>query len=175
MTMRYAAFALPVLLLVSACSSKDDGTEGTTLSLDGKSEDGGNIVASADGKTGKVKIDMPGMKAEIDLPKIHLDAGSFDVDGASLYPESKLTTVNVAGDSKDGKDRGKVRVAFDAPADKAVVTKWFAENWAAKSGFTAAAHDDGVAGTTSEGDAFAITLQQGPAGHTLGTLSVDEK
>ncbi len=39
-----------------------------------------------DGNTGAVAINVPGFSGKLDLPKIHLDADDFEMNGVHLYP-----------------------------------------------------------------------------------------
>ena len=158
----FAVFAL------SACGSHDDGKDGTNISINGKDKDG-VVAINADGKTGKVDVELPGFSANLNLPKIMRDHSNFDLDGVKLYPGSKVRGVVVnAGEG----EKAKVRVSFDSPADQAKVKDWF------KSAF--GEHEvafsetpTGFSGKTNDGDPFVLTLTPKGAAATSGTIDID--
>jgi len=137
-------------LLLAACGSDGGGNEGTQISI--KGEDGDGFSANL-GKDGKVAVDLPGFKANIDLPSVQLDASDFKLNGVSLPEGSKITSMNVAG--KDG-GRGGVEVHFTTPGPVTGVREWF-QGRLASEGFTLKAQDDGLTGTTDEGKGFRLT------------------
>lgn len=159
---------LPTLLL-AACN---DGP-GTNISFDAKTDSGDTVKATADGKTGGVSIDAPGFKASLDLPRIQLDADDVDISGVKLFPGSKVSGMNIDADDAK-KDGGKVRIAFDAPADVAAVTAWFDKEMTRRR-FTITSGGSGLSGTTDDGDRFSLELKPGAAGHTAGVLAVEDK
>lgn len=156
--------------LLAACNSHG---EGTNFSLDATTESGGKVKAGVDGTTGGVTIDAPGLKAAIALPKIQLDADDVDISGVKLYPGSKVTGMNVTANDRTHSG-GQVRIAFDAPADAATVKDWFGKEMTKKA-FKFSASAAGLSGTTEDGDAFSLDLKPGAAGHTSGTLNVDDQ
>jgi hypothetical protein len=162
---------LPVLLLAAPLAACDHG-EGTSITLNASDEDG-NVVAGVDGATGRVAINVPGFKGSMTLPKIHLNADNFDMNGVHLYPGSKITTMNIDGrDGKDGSDAdGIVRVAFESPADPATVRDWFKDKLSA-AGFKLNAEGNGLTGTTDENKPFKLELQPADAGHAKGSITI---
>jgi len=144
------AFLLAPALLLAACGSNGGGNEGTQISI--KGEDG-NGFSAALGKDGKVAVDLPGFKANIDLPSIQLDANDFKLNGVSLPNGSKITSMNVAG--KNGGDGG-VEVHFSTPGPVTGVREWF-EGRLKSEGFSLKADGDGLSGTTEDGKAFRLT------------------
>ncbi len=159
------------VLLLAACNSQGPGTN---ISFDAKTDSGGTVKATADGKTGDVSIDAPGFKAAISLPKIQLDANDVDISGVELFPGSKISGMSIfAGDSK-AKGSGNLRVAFDAPADVTTVQSWFDKEMK-KHGFTLAAGSSGLTGTTVDGDPFSLELKPGASGHSNGVLAIEDK
>lgn len=164
-TILLSTFALCAL---SACGSRDDGKDGTNISINAKDKDG-VVAINADGKTGKVNVNLPGFSADLKLPKMMLDHSNFDLDGVKLFPGSKVRGVVVNADEGD---KAKVRISFDSPADAAKVKDWF------KSGL--GEHEvkfsetpTGFSGTTNDGDAFVMTLTPNGAAATSGTIDID--
>jgi len=139
-----AALALPL----AACDKAGEGTSITVNATDG------NAIAAVDGKSGEMKVNLPGFSGAIKLPKVQLDAGNFDLNGVHLYPGSTIETVNVAGGK--GEDGG-VHVAFTSPADAERVRAWFQERLG-KVGFTLHRDGTGLAGTTDENKPFRLSL-----------------
>ena len=138
-----AMLALPL----AACHRPDPGT---SISINAA---GGNTLGAVDGRSGEVKLAVPGFSGNIKLPKIKLDAGDFDLNGVHLYPGSTIDTLDVAGGDKDG----AVHVAFTSPAAPATVRDWFADRLG-KVGFTVRPAGDGLVGTTEEHKPFALDL-----------------
>jgi hypothetical protein len=171
--MKLIALILSSALVLSACSSKDDGTKGTDMTLNATGDKGESVKASADGNTGKVAVNLPGFKAEIDMPKIHLDAEDFEMNGAKLYPGSKIDKVNVeAMKAKGGNDNGVVNVTFTAPADLATVKAWFTKEMTETADFKLTPNAAGLSGTNDKGDAFTLNLSAPDAQHTTGVLQM---
>ena len=145
------AIALPLafagMLALAACNRPDQGTSVTI------NADGGNVLGAVDGRSGEVKLDVPGFSGKISLPKVKLDAGNFDLNGVHLYPGSTIDNVDVT----DGNDAGRVHVAFTSPASPATVQQWFRERLN-RAGFKVAPGGNGLVGTTDENKPFALDL-----------------
>ena len=159
--------ALALSLALGGCGSKDDGTPGTEVTLDAKGDSGENVAASLD-KSGTAKINVPGFKAEIALPKIKLDADDFDMDGVKLYPGSTIQAFNIVGDGK--KDSGTVKVSFDAPGEPKMVLDWFAKRLANEAGYKLTANGMSLTGTNKDGGPFSLALEPGASGHSKGVI-----
>ena len=72
-----------VLVLLAACSSEHDGGDHATA----KGEAAGTtFAASADSKTGNVKLAFPGAKLDIDVPADMFAGANMEMDGIKLYP-----------------------------------------------------------------------------------------
>jgi hypothetical protein len=137
------------LLTLAGCSKSDPAT---SISINA---DSGNVLGAMDGKSGEVKLDVPGFSGKIKLPKIQLDAKNFSLNGVHLYPGSTIDTVNVdgGGDQKDG----TVQVAFTSPADAATVQQWFQDRLN-KVGYKVNPGGNGLVGTTDENKPFALDI-----------------
>lgn len=166
-------FLFPLMALaLSACgTSDDDGKPGTDIAIDIQTDEGKPLRATADGKTGAFAVDIPGFKAEIALPKIKLGADNFDIGGVKLYPGSNVLAMGISQEPGN-MDITKVEVSFDAPAAPDVVKSWFLEKFGAKSGTTVTSGPNGITGTTSDGEPFAIDLKAGEAGHSIGKVAI---
>lgn len=157
------------LALLAACSSKDgDGDHATA-----KGEAlGTTFSASADSKTGNLKLALPGAKLDIDLPADVFSGASMEMDGIKLYPGSKIDTMNVVAKDK-GHDDGeaKVDMGFTSPATPAVVRAWMLGQTAhLKRPLVAVG--DGLTGQTKDGHAIAIALTPLEGGRTKGTIKI---
>lgn len=164
-------------LALAACGSNaDDGTTGTDISIDATTDEGGVVKASSDGKTGEVAINAPGFKANIAMPKVNLDADNFEMNGAKLYPGSKILSMKVdnvmraAGTKSDGS--ATVRITFDSPATPDVVKAWFLNKLVSTAKYSLTATPDGMTGTNEDGDPFTLNLRPGEKGHSIGTMIV---
>ena len=158
---RLTLTATLIPLALAGCNRPD---EGTSISINA---DGGNVLGAVDGRSGEVKLDVPGFSGKIALPRIKLDATNFDLNGVHLYPGSTIDNVDVAGDDKDG----AVHVAFTSPADPATVRRWFEERLG-KAGFKVDAVGNGLAGTTDENKSFALDLTPDGSGRAKGKIAL---
>jgi hypothetical protein len=145
--MRTTLLLLGLTATLAGCGKGGDGTS-ITLNTDG------NTVASADGHSGEVKLDVPGFQGKFTLPKMQVTADQFDLNGVHLYPGSTIRSLNIdAGDQgKDG-----VRVAFTSPANPATVRDWLMGRLN-KAGFAVSATGNGLAGQTDEHKPFALQM-----------------
>jgi hypothetical protein len=164
-----------VALTLAACgASADDGKTGTDISINATTDEGQPVKASTDGKTGEVSVDVPGFKANIAMPKVNLDSDNFDLNGAKLYPGSKVTSMKVdavtraAGAADDGK--ATVRISFDAPATPDVVKAWFLEKLTDTAKFKLTETPTGMTGTNEDGEPFTLNLRAGATGNSIGTI-----
>lgn len=156
-----ALLTLSVGLTLAACGDRDSGKKGADISI---SDEGGNVVASADGKSGEVAVNVPGFSAKVKLPKIDLTAKDFDLDGVKLYPGSTIGAMNVKGgdtDGEEGRDGGSVQVRFSAPARPEEVRSYFLNSFREK-GMKAWPEGTGIAGRNEDDAPFRIDLN--PAG-----------
>lgn len=169
--MREALLIPLAALALTACGSSDNGKEGTSVSINAKSESGKDVVIKADGKTGTVSVNVPGFDANLKLPKLMLDNADFDIDGVELYPGSTVQSVNVVADDSAGEDSANVKVAFKAPADPATVRDWFAKEFSDHSVDVSSA-GQGLTGKTKDGDAFTISFAPEGAKATNGTIEI---
>jgi hypothetical protein len=154
MTMR-AALLLP-LLLAAGCDRRDEGAAA-----------GSGNGAKANGTT--LKIDAPGIKADIDLPFVDKISANMDIDGVKLYPGSKVSGVNIDGKSESG---GQVAMRFTAPAPRAKVVEWF-QNQFSTNGFQVRTTPTGFAGTKQDGDWYTLDLTEAN-GATAGEFKLGE-
>ena len=161
--MRATVLLLALPLSLAACAKGGEGTSITFNSSDG------NTVASADGDSGEVKLDVPGFQGKFTLPKLQVTADNFDLNGVHLYPGSTIRSLNIdAGDHKDG----GVRVAFTSPASPAVVRDWLMERLN-KAGFRVSAMGNGLAGQTDEQKPFALQMTPAAGGKAAdGTIAI---
>lgn len=177
--MRAALFAMPLLLALPACHvakspSKDEAAhEGTSISVNAKSESGDDVKITADGETGKVSVNLPGFDANITLPKVVLKDSNFDIDGVKLYPGATVSSVNVKADKRDGDNNARVQIVFSAPAEPKPVRDWFVKAFADKS-VAAKVSGESLVGTTRDGTPFTMDFAAGKGGSTTGTIVLDD-
>lgn len=169
--MKHAIIALPLILGLAACGSRDEPEQGTTVSIDATSESGKKVEISADGKSGNVGFKVPGFDVNMRLPKKLLDDSNFDIDGVKLYPGSTVDTVNITANKQADKgERADVRIGFTSPADPAKVRGWFKDQFG-KQSIELTGDAGKLAGTTKDGEAFTIELAE-KDGKTAGTVIV---
>lgn len=162
------ALVLPIALL-AACGGKGDDKPGTDISI---KDDDGTVVAASSGKDGKMQINLPGISANIDLPKINLNAENFDIDGVELYPGSTIRSFNV--DTGKGKGSDRVAIAFTSPAAPASVRDYFV-NAMKEKGLSVTASGNSISGTQEDGDPFEIALKPGAGNSTQGAITLSGK
>ncbi|WP_447758506.1 hypothetical protein [Sphingopyxis fribergensis] len=159
------AFLIPPMMLLAACGSEEKKTEsGTQVSINAGDEHGGvQIKTGKDG--GNIKIGGDGAAIDIDIPDfVDLDIESdFDIDGVKLYPGSKVTTVNVDANDKNGADKAVVKLGFTSPAAPTKAADWMAGEFA-KKGVKVTRSGDTLAGKDKDGADFTINF--GPDGAT---------
>ena len=157
------AFLIPPMMLLAACGSEEKKSEsGTEVSINAGDEHGGvQIKTGKDG--GNIKIGGDGAAIDIDIPDfVDLDIESdFDIDGVKLYPGSKVTTVNVDANDKNGADKAVVKLGFTSPAAPTKAADWMAGEFA-KKGVKVTRTGDTLAGKDKDGADF--TIKFGPDG-----------
>lgn len=123
----------------------------------------GDALAAVDGRSGEVKLSLPGFDGQIKLPKLKIDAADFDLNGVRLYPGSTIDNVDVGGAG------GGIRIRFSSPAGAERVRDWFQQRLAT-AGFTLRADGAGLSGTTEEKKPFRLDLARDGASRTHGTV-----
>lgn len=160
----------PLAALALAACSGGDG-DGTSITFNGETENGTATTISTDGNSGAMKIDVPGFKADIALPKLKLDAGDFEMNGVNLYPGSTITSMNITDGGHEGEGSGGVTVRFAAPAAADVVQGWF-RGKLSEAGFKLTNQGSGLTGTTEEGKPFRMELTPNGAAASAGTITI---
>lgn len=172
--LRSLAAPLAAIALAATLSACDDSKTGTSISINSTDSDG-NVVASMDGNTGAVAINVPGFSGKLNLPKIHLDADDFEMNGVHLYPGSTISGMNVeahdGGKSRED-DNGRVRVSFQSPAAPATVRDWFQQKLNG-AGFTVVPDGNGLTGTTDEKKPFKLDLTSDGSDKSKGVITVN--
>lgn len=131
----------------------------------------GNVTIGTD-DNGVTSVKMPGVDASIKLPKVDIKEADFDVSGVKLYPGSTVRDFNLdASDTGTDTHKGRVSLAFEAPASLDKVQAWFRDNMA-KRGFKVAAQGNGFAGTTNDGEPVTLELSAVGAEKSKGKMTV---
>lgn len=156
-------------LMLTACSGGEG--DGTSITFNGESDNGTAATISTDGNSGAMKIDLPGFKADIAMPKLRLGAGDFEMNGVNLYPGSTITSMNITDGGNKGEGSGGVVIRFAAPAAADVVRTWFGEQLR-QAGFTLTAAGNGLTGTTDEGKPFRMDLTPDGNATSAGTITL---
>ena len=169
-------FAMFTLSACGASADADDGTTGTDISVNMTSDEGGTVKASANGKTGEVVLDVPGFKANLAMPKINMGSDNFNMNGVSLYPGSKVISMNVDNVMRvagtKGPDGATVRITFDSPAKPEVVKAWFLDKLVKTAKYKLTATPNGMTGQDEKGNPFALDLRPGSPGHSIGNMAI---
>lgn len=147
-------------LALSACDRSPQGTSITLNSADGET------LASVDGKSGEVKLALPGFQGAFKLPKVSLDADNFELNGVHLYPGSTIRNVDVG----NGRDKA-FTLTFDSPADPATVRNWFRDKMA-EADFTLNDQGRVLIGKTAEEKPFRLDLRPSGGGRSTGTITL---
>lgn len=147
-------------LALSACDRSPQGTSITLNSADGET------LASVDGKSGEVKLALPGFQGAFKLPKVSLDADNFELNGVHLYPGSTIRNVDVG----NGRDKA-FTMTFDSPADPATVRNWFRDRMG-EADFTLNDQGGVLVGKTAEEKPFRLDLRPSGGGRSTGTITL---
>lgn len=162
---RLVLLPLALAFALAAC-----GGSGTSISINAK-DDEGNASISTDAN-GQVKIKAPGFAGSIRLPKIHINAEDFEVNGVKLYPGSTIDDFRADAEDKAGNDdKGKVTIRFRSPAAPTTVRDWFRDNMT-KQGFKVETRGNGLEGTTEDGQPFSVRLDADGDGKSKGRMEV---
>lgn len=139
------AFLIPPILLLAACGQEKKPADETEVSVDADS--------------GKLKINGEGVNIDLDIPDLgDMDmASDFDIDGVKLYPGSKITTMDIKANDKNGASDAVVKFGFTSPAAPVEAADWMAAEFA-KKGVKVARTGDTLAGTAKDGDTFRISF-----------------
>lgn len=159
---------LPLALsfALAAC----DGGSGTSISINSKGEDGNSSISTD--ANGQMEIRAPGFTGSIRLPKIHIDAEDFEVNGVKLYPGSTIDDFRADAQDRGGDDdKGRVLIAFRSPAKPVTVRDWFRDNMT-KQGFKVETRGNGLTGTTDDGQPFTVQLDADGDGKAKGQMEV---
>ena len=152
------AFLIPPMLLLVACGQDEKAKDATEVSINAGDEHGGvQIKTGKDG--GNIKIGGDGAAIDIDIPDfVDLDIESdFDIDGVKLYPGSKVTTVDVDANDRNGASKATVKLGFTSPAAPAKAADWMAGEFA-KKGVKVTRTGDTLAGKDKDGADFRINF-----------------
>ena len=147
----------------AASATSSTTTTTTTATSDGK----GNVSVSSSDGSGNVKIDAPGFKLDVDVPKSLIDNTNFDLDGVKLYPGSRMRAMTVNA----GKGSARVHIRFLSPADPATVRGYLMGRFADR-GRVVTANGMTLSGKTDEGKPFTIVLTPSAGGHTSGDIEI---
>lgn len=150
--------ALPLFaaLALSAC----DRPQGTSITVNSSD---GETVASVDGKSGEVKLALPGFQGAFKLPKVSLEADNFELNGVHLYPGSTIRNVDVG----NGRDKA-FTMTFDSPA---TVRGWFQEKMG-EADFTLTDQGGTLVGKTAEEKPFRLDLRSAGGDRSTGTITL---
>jgi hypothetical protein len=160
------ALVLPLVaaLALSAC---DRPSQGTSITVNGAD---GDTLASVDGKSGEVKLALPGFQGAFKLPKMSMEADNFELNGVHLFPGSTIRNVDVG----NGRDKA-FTMTFDSPADPATVRDWFRDKMG-DAGFTLNEQGNEQGGTlvgkTAEEKPFRLDLRQTGGDRSTGTITL---
>ncbi len=159
--MRFA-FLIPPMMLLAACGQGEEKQTSPDVSINADGN-GGRVQISAGKDGGTLKIDGEGVNIDLDIPDIaDFDVSSdFDIDGVKLYPDSKITAMDIDASDRNGAADAVVKFAFTSPASPKVAADWMAGEFAKKD-IEIARTGDTLAGTDKDGDDFTISF--GPDG-----------
>jgi len=160
------ALLLPIALL-AACDRKSDNA-----TVDIRSDNGTTSISAESGKEGRLKIDTPGVKADVQIPFLGALTGNMDIDGLRLYPDSKVAGIHINAD--DSKDKGEFNLRFVAPAGRDKVVAWFQQQFDAND-FTMTLQGSRFTGTSDDGKPVTLDMRDGPNGTTEGELRMADK
>ena len=96
----------------------------------------------------------------------------MDIDGLRLYPDSKVSGININADGD--KDEGAFNLRFVAPAGRDKVAAWFQQQFDAND-FKMTLQGNRFTGTSDEGKPVTLEMRDGANGTTEGDLRIADK
>lgn len=171
---------------VAACNANrkeavEDRHDGVTVDAQWDDDKGSAVLPDAgvnikaDMEKGRVELKLPGgIGGTVNIPQgLEADA-KFDLDGLGRYPGARLTSVNVDAGRTDGVKRGIVVLGFTAPGSAAQVADWYAARLSDK-GRPASRSGNTLTGTTEDGDAMVIAVEDAAAGTARGRITITDR
>lgn len=172
---------------VAACNAnrkdavEDKRGQGVTVDAAWDGDKGAAAIADAgvniqaDMEKGRVELKLPGgIGGTVNLPAGLESDAKFDLDGLGRYPGAKLTSVNVQASGKDGDGKGVVVLGFTAPGSAAQVADWYAGKLSDR-GRTPSRSGNTLTGTTEDGDAMVIAVEDGEGGKARGRITITDR
>ena len=164
---------LALLLPIALLAAYDRKGEKATVEI--SAGNGSTTISAAPGKDSRLKIDAPGVKADINLPFMTMISDKMEIDGVKLYPGSTIAGVNINADDSDGRqDDGRFSLRFQAPAARAKVAEWFARQFA-DNGFKMTLSGARFSGTNDDGNPVTLDMRDGANGATEGEIRIESR
>jgi hypothetical protein len=114
----------PLMVGLPACHAEVKGDNGAAASISiGNDADHGD--GSGNGQS--VSINVPGFSGKMTVPGLNL-GDDAKIDDMPFFPGTKVTGINVTGESGDGsggRGKGHVDMAFTAPGNVDALAGWY--------------------------------------------------
>ena len=158
-----------LLLALAGCHANID-TSGKDVDRSG---DNVQVAMKDDGAGGSaVSVKVPGVNANVSLPGLNLSS-HVDLNGITLAPDTKVSTINVDAQDKGAADQGKVQLTFTNPHGVSDLLDHYAAS-AKSAGYGAIARST-TGLTATKGDA-SVAVEALPDGTgSRGTITVQDK
>lgn len=170
--MRKAVLGLSVpLLMLGACEMKVGKDDAAKDSASVKVGADGNVAISANDGAEGVSISVPGFEGKMKIPGMELGGENMDIGGMKLYPGTKMSGINVTGQTGNG----VVEMRFTAPASPDKVAAYYTAA-APEADFSEVVVTNGnrsskITATRNDGDHLTITVTPAPGG-SAGTIMI---
>ncbi|MEM1132903.1 MAG: hypothetical protein AAGH53_08205 [Pseudomonadota bacterium] len=151
-------------MTITGCKQLD--SDGSAEATQSESQD-----AEAEDENVNFSIEADGFSMDLDLPIDAISTEDANGRAEGLYPGSKVTGIAIESDSDGDGSQSQVAIKFTAPAGKEEVADWFLTQ-IPEDGGTAERKGAGVSGTTDDGQAYTLTLDESGA-KTKGVLRVN--
>lgn len=148
--------------------------EGDERRRNAQNDNAADVAMNVEGSNGgaaNLSLDLPDIKAQIRLPKIKLKTGDVDIDGVRLYPGSRVTGIDLAGE--EGQSEGSVGIRFDIDAKPDEVRDYFVDAFKQK-GVAVTVQDYRISGRDHDGKPFSIVVEEQGEG-ARGVLKLGNK
>jgi hypothetical protein len=172
---------------VAACNAnrkdevEDKRVQGVTVDAEWEGDKGAagfpesGVNIQADMEKGRVELKLPGgIGGTVNLPEGLDSNAKFELDGLGRYPGAKLTSVNVQASGKDGDGKGVAVLGFTAPGTATQVADWYAGKLA-DQGRPPSRSGNTLTGTTEDGDAMVIAVEDGQSGIARGRITITDR
>lgn len=136
---------------------------------DAQNDNGADFALTLDGNEGSanVSVDLPVIQGKFRLPALKIGT-DVDIEGVKLYPGTKVTGIDIAGE--EGHSDGSLAIRFLSDAAPAALRRYYLDAFKEK-GMAVTSSAYSISGRGENGKPFRIDLEpQDDGSGTSGTI-----